>query len=324
MRNFKKLLTIFATAAILFVSCGNASVDANGCYYDIDDAVKAAEKNNQDIMIIVTIEGDDLQSEDFLNKVVRTPAFKTDVASKFAVVCMDFSQSTYESSVVKDDAKATEKKAAERQADLIQKNTKYAAKLNVQQTPVVYILSKEQYLINGLFYDDENRTVEGFKAMLDEKASSIEDIHKMIYQTKIGNAEEKVTAIDELYEATAPDYRLFLIDLIESVKKIDPSNTTGLVGKYVYASADIRSNLAAINGDAKAAIQAYLDLENEETVPAEVRQEAIYTAAYLAASAGIADNAVVISYLEKSIQVAPDSEKVPAIRRVIEALSAQE
>ena len=324
MKNIKKLLTIFATAAILFVSCGNASVDANGCYYDIDDAVKAAEKNNQDIMIIVTIEGDDLQSEDFLNKVVRTPAFKTDVASKFAVVCMDFSQSTYESSVVKDDAKSSEKKAAERQADLIQKNTKYAAKLNVQETPVAYILSKEQYLISGLFYDDENRTVEGFKAALNEKNSTIEELHKMIYQTRIGTAEEKVASIDALYEATSPNYRLFLLDLIESVRKLDPSNTTGLVGKYIYAAADIKANISAINGDAQGAVQAYLDLENEETIPAETRQEAIYTAAYLAASAGIAENPVVISYLEKSIKVAPESEKVPAIRRVIEALSAQE
>ena len=323
MKNFKKLLTIFATSALLFISCGNSKFDANGCYIDIDEAVKAAEKNNQDIMVIATFEGNDNASEDFLNKVVRVPEFKKDIASKYAVVCMDFSQATYEATKAAEDASAAEKKAAAKRAELLDKNSRYVEKLNLKQTPIVYILSKEPYMINGLLYVDEDRSYEGFKAILDEKSSVITEMHNMIYQTKIGTPEEKVAAIDALYEATSPSYRYLLLDLMESVKKLDSANKTGLLGKYIYAAADSKANLAVLNGDVKGAVQFYIEIENDERIPAEVRQQALYTAAYMCSASGAEEPSVVIGYLERAIKIAPESSDVPAIRRVIQALSAK-
>ena len=185
------LFTIIAAA--LFISCGKKSdIDANGCYKDIELAVKAAEKNNQDLMVIITMENTDEGSSNFLDNIVRAPAFKTDIASKYAVALMDFSQAAYEATVEKEGATDAEKKAAAENAELLSKNTKYATMLNVKETPVVYILSKEMYMIFGLYYDEENRTLDGFKALLAEKSSTIDAMHKMIYQTKIGNADEKV------------------------------------------------------------------------------------------------------------------------------------
>ena len=327
MKNLKLFFTTtlaLLTLSFSLISCGNSLLDSNGCYYDVDEAFKAAEKNNQDVMLIITIEGNDLQSEDFMNKVVRDPAFKKDIASKYAIVCMDFSQKTFEAANPAEDASESVKKAAEKKAELLQKNTKYAAMVDAKETPVVYILSKEKYLISGLFYDDENRTVDGFKAKLAEKSGSIDEMHKMIYQTKIGTSEEKVAAIDALYNATSPSYRFMLYDLLDSVKKLDPANKTGLLEQYVYEAAVAKSDLCVANGDARGAVNAYLELENEEALPAEVRQVAVYTAAYMCSSAGLEDNSVVISYLEKAIQLAPESEDVPRIHRVIDALSAQE
>ena len=69
----KKLtLALFTIIASLFIiSCGKAKTDANGCYYDFDDAVSFANKKNQDVMVIITVEGDDEDSTDFMEKVVR-------------------------------------------------------------------------------------------------------------------------------------------------------------------------------------------------------------------------------------------------------------
>ena len=205
----------------------------------------------------------------------------------------------------------------------MQKNTQYATMLNVTETPVIYLLSKEQYLVTGLFYDDENRTLDGFKAVLAEKDSLISDMHKMIYQTKIGNSEEKVRSIDALYEATSPSYRYFLIDLVESVPKLDPSNKTGLVGKYLYEAAASKADKAIVAGDIKTAVQTYVEIADEELVPAESRQQALYTAAYMCSMTELEDLSVVLNYLEKAIRVAPESEDVPAIKRVIAALTNQ-
>ena len=324
MRNLKTIFTILlAGAAMLFISCGKAKVDANGCYIDIDDAVKAANKKNQDIMIIVSVDGDDEDSSDFMEKVVRVPEFKSEIASKYAVVCMDFSQTAYEATAAAENADSATKKTADANAAIMQKNTKYATILNVTETPVIYLLSKEQYCITGLFYDDENRTLEGFKAAVAAKEPLINDMHKMIYQTKIGNAEEKVRAIDALYEATSPDFRFFLLDLMESVPKLDPSNKTGLVGKYLNDIAVAKADKAVLEGDVKTAVKAYLDIADEELIPAESRQQALYTAAYMCSMTELEETSVVISYLEKAIQVAPESEDVPAIQRVITALTNQ-
>ena len=315
------LFTILAS--LLIISCGKAKVDENGCYYDIDDAVAVANKKNQDIMLIISVDGDDADSTDFMDKVVRDPGFKNEIAVNYAVVNMDFSQTAFEATAAAEDADAKTKKAADAKAEIMKKHTRLVTLLEVAETPVVYILSKEKYFINGLFYDDTNRTLEGFKEALAAKSALIDEMHKMIYQTKIGTAEEKVKSIDALYEATNPTYRIFLYDLVDSVKKLDPSNSSGLVGKYIYEAAAIKSDLAFIDGDVRTAVQAYIDVADEALIPAETRQIGMYTAAYMASKRELDPIPVVIGYLEKAIQIAPESSQVPAINRVIAALQAQ-
>lgn len=321
----KKNIFVFISiiAAFFIISCSNTSVDGNGCYIDIDDAVKAANKNNQDIMIIVSLGTDGEDSSDFINNVVCSSEFKSDIASKYSVVCMDFSQKAYEATTVAEDADDSAKKAAEKNAMIMQKNAKYATMLNVTETPAIFLLSKEQYFITGLYYDEEKRTLDGFKSVLADHSALIDDMHKMIYQTKIGNSEEKIHSIDALYEATNPSYRFFLYDLIASVPKLDPSNKTGLVGKYLYDAAVAKSDKAIFDGDVKNAVQAYLDIIDLEAIPAESRQEALYTAAFMCSRSGLEEKSVVINYLEKAIELAPESEAVPAIQRVITALNTQ-
>ena len=321
----KKLTIALFTilASILIISCGKAKTNENGCYIDIDDAVTAANKKNQDIMVIITLDGDDEQSTDFMDKVVRDSNFKKEIASNYSVVCMDFSKKAYEKTVAAEDASDAEKKAAEANANLMQKNTKYATMLAASETPVIFILSKEMYFINGLYYDEENRTLEGFKKALAAKSALIDEMHKMIYQTKIGTEEEKIAAIDSLFEATDPDYILFLFELLNSVRKLDPTNKSGLTGKYIYEAAAIQSDLYMMEGKFREAIQTYLDVAEEPLLTVEDRQQAMYTAAYRSSMLELDEVPVIIGYLEKSIAIAPDSEQVPALKRVIAALSAQ-
>ena len=80
MKNIKTILTItLAAITLLFGSCKKNNIDANGCFYDIDEATTVANKKNQDIMIIITLDGDDEDSTDFMDKVVRDSKFKEEI-----------------------------------------------------------------------------------------------------------------------------------------------------------------------------------------------------------------------------------------------------
>ncbi len=320
-KNTIALFTILAT--LMFISCGKVETDFTGCYTNIEDAEKAAQKKNQDILVLITMNGDDAYSQPFTDNIIRSEKFKEDILSNYSVVRMDFSQSSYEATVADENSNESAKKNAEKRAVLMQNNTKFANLLSIESTPIVFILSKEKYLITSISYDSLNKTYEDFKNVLDAKADSIDSMHKMIYQTKIGTAEEKMSAINELYEATAPEYRLFLSDLLLSVKKIDPSNKSGLLGKLIYASADAKSIAAVNSGNPREAVDAYLALEKEESISQAERQQALYTAAYLCSMTGLEELPVIIGYLNKAISIDPDSEEVPAIKRVIEALSSK-
>ena len=316
------LISMITLASLTLVSCGKANVDSNGCYSDFDEANKVANKKNQDMLIFVTMNGDDAYSQSFTDTIIRNEKFKDEIASKYVVVRMDFSKSSYEATVAAEDANDTAKKNAEKRADMMQRNTNFANLLNVTVTPITYLFSKEKYLITSLYYDSAEKSYEEFKYLLDSKADAISEMHKMIYQTKIGTPEEKMSAINDLYEATAPDARHFLVDLLSSTKKIDPSNKSGLLGKLIYAAADAKSIIGMNKGDARYAVDAYLALENEDSVAPYEKQQAIYTAAYLCSMTELEDLSVVIGYLNKAISIYPESEEVPAIQHVIEALTA--
>lgn len=319
MKNITRVL--FALfASLLIISCGKTKVDTSGCYQDIEIARKMAQKKNQDLLVFLTMNGEDNTSTTFIDNIIRNKKFKDEIASKYIAVRMDFSESSYQLTKASEDASATAKKNAEKNAEIMQRNTNFAKLLNASQTPTVYVLSKECYLITSIYDESRNKTYDGFKKLLNEKVPAIEEMHKMIYQTKIGTAEEKMKAINALYKATAPDARHFLADLLASAKKIDPSNKSGLLGECLYSAADAKAVAAMNSGDYKKAVDSYLSIEKEESIGAVERQQAIYTAAYLCAKTGIEDNTVIIDYLERSIAVAPDSDEVPTIKRLIESL----
>lgn len=317
----KRLFTItIALLSLIFISCGKARVDTSGCYLDVEDAKKMAEKKNQDILVFITMNGEDSSSQSMTDNVIRNPKFKDEISSKYITVRIDFSDNTYKISEASEDASDTAKKNAEKNAETIEHNKQFAKLLNASATPTVFVLSKEVYLITSIYDGTKVKTYDAFKKQLKEISPVIEEMHKMIANTKKGSAEEKMKAIDELYQATAPEARHFLADLLYSAKKIDPSNKSGLLGECLYSAADAKAVAAMNSGDIRAAVNAYLSVENETSIDPVERQQAIYTAAYLCTRAGLEENPVIISYLEKAIAAAPDSDEVPTLKRIIESL----
>ena len=89
-------------AATLFISCGKAPVDEYGCFQQMEPALKNAQKKNQDVLVMITMNGDDDYSAKFINDVVAKDDFKKEILANYSTVLMDFSQTTYTESTYED------------------------------------------------------------------------------------------------------------------------------------------------------------------------------------------------------------------------------
>lgn len=311
MKNIKYLLlSIFC---FLFISCGKAGIDKNGCFIDIDEAVKYAQKKKQNVLIVLTTGADEQNSQSFYNSVLLAEDFKQKIASKYSVVSMDFSEASYQKTVVKPDADKKTQKAAEKYADLMYKNAKIASMLNVQMPPAVYLMTKEQYLISEVIFENDITSVDDFASLLSKYDETCSLFNEKVRATEKGSIAERVAAIDDLYESTPENNKVFLEDLISLVIDLDKKNETGLVSKYLLAQANSKATTLYISGEVNEAIKCFVNICNNKYIEPAHKQQAYYMAAYLLAMSGSEDYNIMIDYLQKSIEADPESENVAGI-----------
>lgn len=313
----KKLYFCLITLLIVFSLLGcTKKTDENGFCQEIKTAVDLAKKKNQDILVAVTMAGEDENSADLIENVLKTETFKNEVLSSYVVLHIDFSQSSYEKTVIKEESSKNEQKAAEKFADIMYENSKLASMLNVQVTPSFYILTKDQYYITKLEYIDGNQTYTAFKSELDSHSNEIETIHSYLNAINKEKGLAKIEAIDSLYETIDISNRAFYEDMIETVVKLDKNNESGLLSKYLLASADIKGSKCFLSGDSAGAAQAYIKICDEKALLPEHKQQAYYMGAYIMAMSGLDDYSLILSYLQKSIDANPEGQDVASIKNV--------
>lgn len=311
MKNIKYLL--LSLFCFILVSCGKAVTDKNGCFTDIDEAAKNAQKKNQDILVVLTTGEDDDSSKAFCDGVLAAEDFKQKVASKYSVVNMNFSESSYQKTVVKPEDDKKTQEAAAQYADIMFKNAKVASMLNVKNPPAAYIMTKEQYLITEVIFENDVATVDDFVLALQKYDDSCAKFNEKVKATQKGSVAEKVAAIDDLFESTPEDSKVFLSELISQVPEIDKKNETGLVSKYLLASANSKATSLYISGNINEAIMCFVHICDNSFLEPAHKQQSYYMAAYLLAMSGSEDYNIMIDYLKKSIDADPESENVAGI-----------
>lgn len=320
----KKLISFLSVLVVTLslISCGKKTVvDSDGFYNDIDDAMVTAQKKDQDILVILTMEGDDELSAPLM-RIVRSEQFKNEIASNYTVVHMDFSEQSYIATVVPETASKEYQQAAERKAVQMQKNTQLANLLNAQVSPSIFLLSKEEYFIAELEYTDEITTYAGITGLLNSKKAVADEMHAMVEKTKTGTTLEKVTAIDNLFESTNIQYRVFLADLIEKVVDLDRKNETGFLSKYLLADAESEAISEFSMGNVVAAAHVYVQLCDDKNLLPEHKQQAYYMAAYILGYGGSTDYPVILSYLKKAIEAYPQGSTVEQIQNLYDSISS--
>lgn len=302
------------TFAFCFISCGKKiSVDENGCYLSMDDAASNAEKKKQNILVIVTTGIDDEPSKLFIENILTTEDFKNRIASQYSTVNFDFSEASYQKTVVKEDFSKEEKKAAEDFANIMYNNARIASILNVQSAPAIYLFTKEKYFIAEVIPENDFNTVSDLEMTLQDYSETVTSMNILVNETKSGSVEKRITAIDTLYEATDSLHKTFLLDLIEQVVKLDKKNKSGLVSKYILAAANARASDFFLEGKIDEAVSAFTSAAKEKHIEPLHAQQLYYMAAYILAMAGATDYTQMINYLDQSIAAAPDSENISEI-----------
>ena len=304
--SFRKLAVSLFTSALVFAAAPVFALGNNGFYADMDSGLAAAKKSSQSVLVFITQDGEDELSASFM-ETVRSDEVQSQVASKYALVHMDFSQSAFQKTVVRDADSKEVQEEAKKAADVMQKNSRFAALINPEFTPAVYMFTAEGYYVSHLVLKGDEKA-EGFMAALKADEVKLNAIREMIAKTKVGKPLEKVSAIDALFEATQPEYRFFLIDLVNEAINLDKKNKSGLMSKYIITRTEYDAMICFYDNNASGAVNAYVKAAKEKFLSAEEKQQAYYMAALvMVKSSGPERLPMIINYLEKSLEAAPKS-----------------
>ena len=303
---FRKLAVSLFTSALVFAAAPVFALGNNGFYADMDSGLAAAKKSSQSVLVFITQEGEDELSASFM-ETVRSDEVQGQIASKYALVHMDFSQSAFQKTVVRDADSKEVQEEAKKAADVMQKNSRFAALINPEFTPAVYMFTSEGYYVSHLVLKGDEKA-DGFMAALKADEVKLNAIREMIAKTKVGKPLEKVSAIDALFEATQPEYRFFLIALVNEAINLDKKNKSGLMSKYIITRTEYDAMICFYDNNASGAVNAYVKAAKEKFLSAEEKQQAYYMAALvLVKSSGPESVPMIVNYLEKSLEAAPKS-----------------
>ncbi len=318
------LLSVFVILLCL-ASCKNSSalIDSEGCFIDMNSAIEDARKNNREILVLITAQGEgtSAENEDFLNSVLKTEDFKTRIASKYTVMHANFTDELYEGTLAKDESKAA-KKVAEENQNLLNGYLYLVQLLMPEQSPAYFLMSKDEYMLTEIKPQGELNSAEDFENAINQYSDVVVQIENLIEKTKSNDESEKIKAINDLFEGTYPYYRVFLADLVEQGIKLDKNNQYGYLSKFLLADAENSAFVAYTEQNLEAAVSAYLNICTNEFLEPIDKQQAYYMAAYYLMFSGSTDITEITQYLQYAIQAYPEGPDVPVIQQTIDAIAA--
>ena len=259
-------------------------------------------KDSKDILLIFTGSDWSKEAADF-SKNILTASCKTALAKNYAVRLIDLLHNPATS----------EQEAA-------QKNYLLFSEYAVPDVPFVILQTAEQDTYATAVIEADIKTdvqlMEKITALTAQRTSVVE-ARKRIGSTK---GVEKAQAIDA-FLATVGNAEAHRYDALRmQVPALDPHNRSGLKGKYVLMSADIRAKAFAQQGNyMKAGDEYKAAAETGELSPAE-SQLAWYLTAYSYLMEESADTETVIGFLRKSIEADPQNAAVQQLNQAIHKL----
>ena len=263
-----------------------------------------ARQNTDDRDILLIFTGSDWSKEaGIFLKNILTESCKTELAKNYAVRFIDLLRNP-----------------SENERKTVQKNYLLFSEYAVPEIPFIVLQTAEQDMyasaVIGADIKNEAQLIEKIKALTAQRTKVVE-ARKHIDTTK---GPEKARAIDAFLTTVGNAEAHRYDSLRMQVPALDPDNRSGLKGKYVLMSADIRAKSFAQQGNyLKAGDEYKAAAETGDLSPAEL-QLAWYLAAYSYLMAGDADTETVVGYLQKAIDADPQNAAVQQLNQAIRKL----
>jgi len=291
---------------LFFVSL-NLFIIAGGCVSAAEKPAtgQSASTTGKDILLIFT--GSDWSKEtEFFSKTVLTEAFKAETEKSYAVRFVDLLRSPSES-----------------ERETAQKNYLLFSEYAVSDVPFIVMQTAEQDMYASAAVEPDIKTpgqlIEKIHALSARRAAVVE-ARKLIDKTQ---GVEKARAIDAFLNTVGNANARRYDSLRMQVPALDPDNRSGLKGKYLLMSADIRAKRFAQQGNyIKAGDEYKAAAETTELTSNEV-QLAWYLAAYSYLMAGTVETETVIGYLRKAVEADPQNAAVQQINQAIQKLQRE-
>ena len=333
----KKMIIIISAAAAAVVAVAAAVVflvlpmiknsvkaDEFGWYHDYAAAVKIAEKSGKSVLLLASETGEDKDSKALKDTILNTKAFTSAAKKDFVLVNIDVTQAEYQKTVAAENATEKEQKAAEEKAGKFKENMDVLSRYRTQVTPSVYIATKDGYFVSYIVYDSSITTPDAYLKMLAGKTEDIKKVNDLSEKVRKSTGIDKVKAIDALYESTDQNYRDFLVGLYREIPELDKKNETGLVSKYVLATANSDAIALYSKGDYPGAAKVFADAAAGGKLDKADVQQSYYTAGYLLGSVGSQDYKSMLTYLQAAFDADPQSEHAPSIQKAIDYVKTME
>jgi len=263
-----------------------------------------ARQNTDDRDILLIFTGSDWSKEaGIFLKNILTESCKTELAKNYAVRFIDLLRNP-----------------SENERKTVQKNYLLFSEYAVPEIPFIVLQTAEQDMyasaVIGADIKNEAQLIEKIKALTAQRTKVVE-ARKHIDTTK---GPEKARAIDAFLTTVGNAEAHRYDSLRMQVPALDPDNRSGLKGKYVLMSADIRAKSFAQQGNyLKAGDEYKAAAETGDLSPAEL-QLAWYLAAYSYLMTGDADTETVVGYLQKAIDADPQNAAVQQLNQAIRKL----
>ena len=318
---------IFSIFALIFsgllvissLSCKSEKteyIDEFGCYEQTSSAIEAATADSKNILLVVTMNGDDHESDTFTNEFFKSPDFKTTIAENYTLLHIDLGQATFERTVAGANASKKEQQAADDFAAVLQINCRFAELLGINYTPCLFLLTKQGYFISEIPMGISEYAPAQVKKVLDSFESLTQEFNELADATENGDVVDRVKAIDTLYERTDENHRILLMDLTRKVVDIDFNNKSGLLSKYLFETAVNLAMYCSMDNDIDGAVKSMVSITSNVNLEPADKQNAWYMAAYILLSSYSTDFQTILTYLEAAMMSDPENPATEQIQQL--------
>ena len=296
-----KKLAILASSLLLalsLLSCGK-KIDSSVWLSNLEDGKKAAQAENKRIFLFFSGDDFDEKSASLKSNLFNTEEFISTYTEKYVLVNLDYSNSRYDG-----------------EQEGLTEDMKIFERYNAKGLPYFLVLSSEGYLISQLAFDS-SADLDTARITFTEAEEKITRFEETLAKTKTGSTEERLAAINEIFDNAEPAVAALLSDLNKLYLSLDKNNASGESSKHLIALTYATAQEFFMEEQPEKASNEFVKLAKNKILTDSEKQMSYYTAGYLLIQSGSNDYKTVQEYLKLAYDANPESEEAQNIQMAI-------